>query len=308
MHSLLRLILPVLALTAVSAAAAAAPLVLPFDFSRSALALSVTVRGTPLHVLLDTGVNPSVIDLRQADALGISVDRGDGGEATGFGDGRGAAIFPSHIDRLRIAGRDFAPVEALATDMTGISAGYGRRLDAILGYSFLSDKTVLVDYPRRLLAFLDDGAEAAPLTSGCRTRWSTPLTLVDSFPVIPDFRFGDATAPVSLDTGSNGGIALFRSALALPGLQSALSEQGSVTHAGARGAAKAKTYALAAPVGFGPFTLPAGQAVMLHKMEGSADTRVANVGNTLLEALHLTVLFDYRAGRMTFYGDCPGRS
>lgn len=307
MHSLLRHILPVLALT-VTSAAAAAPLVLPFDFSRSALALSVTVRGTPLHVLLDTGVNPSVIDLARADALGIGVDRGDGGEATGFGDGRGAAIFPSRIDGLRIAGRDFTPVEALATDMAGISAGYGRRLDAVLGYSFLSDKTVLVDYPRRLLAFLDDAAEAVPLTSGCRSRWSTPLTLVDSFPVIPDFRFGDTTAPVSLDTGSNGGIALFQSALALPGLQSALSEQGSVSHAGARGAAKAKTYALGTPVGFGPFTLPAGQAVMLHKMEGSADTRVANVGNKLLDALHLTVLFDYRAGRMTFYGDCPGRS
>jgi hypothetical protein len=39
---------------------------LPFDFSRSEIELEVTVKGERLHVLLDTGVDPSVIDLSRA--------------------------------------------------------------------------------------------------------------------------------------------------------------------------------------------------------------------------------------------------
>lgn len=46
-----------------------------------AVEVDVSVHGTPLHKLLDTGVNPSVIDLTTADKLGLPVDRGDGGEA-----------------------------------------------------------------------------------------------------------------------------------------------------------------------------------------------------------------------------------
>ena len=41
----------------------------PFDFSHHAIGLNVTVKGKPLYVLLDTGVDPSVIDLGRASLL-----------------------------------------------------------------------------------------------------------------------------------------------------------------------------------------------------------------------------------------------
>ena len=96
---------------------------------------------------------------------------------------------------------------------------------------------------------------------------------------------------------------LFRSR-ALPGVRAALRVTGVVTHAGARGAASAKAYALDEPIGFGPFSLPPGQAVTVRDEVGSATTRIANVGNPTYAALKLKVLLDYRARRMTFYGDC----
>lgn len=288
-------------------AAATAPVVVPFDFSRGAIDLAVSVRGTPLRMILDTGVDPSLVDMARAKALDLKIDHGDGGDPSGFGDGQGAKVFPAKIEGLTIGGQAFGPFEALASDTSGLSAGYGRPLDGILGYSFLDRRIVLLDYPGARLAILSRAAQAKPMTATCKTRWSTPMKTVDSFPIIPGFRLGGAVAPVSLDTGSNGAVGLYASALDLPGVKPALAEGEAITRTGARGEAKAKAYTFGAPVGFGPFTLPPGQPMTLYGGEpGSKTTRVANVGNKLMAAMKLKVLFDYRARRMTFYGDCAG--
>jgi hypothetical protein len=281
-----------------------AAVVVPFDFARFAIGLDVTVKGRPLYMLLDTGVDPSLIDLDQARALGLPVDRHDGGEASGFGAGKGATVFPSRIEGLAIGGRGFARFDALASDMRGISTAYGRRLDGVLGLSFLQDKAVLIDYPHRRLAIFTRAGEAASTVGTCRLRWSVPLRTVEGFPVIPGFRLGAAAAPVSFDTGANGSIGLFRSALELPGVRAAMTERGTVEHTGARGAATGKGYVFDAPVGFGPFTLPPGQPATLHAEAQSVHTRVANIGNRLMDAAHVQVLIDYRGRALTFYGDC----
>ena len=98
-------------------AAAAEPLCVPFDFSRGSIGLHVNVKGVPLFMILDTGVDPSVIDLSRADALGLKVDRAAGGEATGGGDAKQARAFPVTLSNLTISGRPFASFDALAMDM-----------------------------------------------------------------------------------------------------------------------------------------------------------------------------------------------
>lgn len=287
-----------------AAAPARGPTSTPFDFSKATIGLNVKVKGKPLHMILDTGVDPSIIDLATADELGLKVDHGDGGEASGFGDGKGAVVFPTEIEGLAIDGTSFGKFDALATNMGGLSASLGRKLDGVLGYSFLTDKTVLIDYPASKLSILSRASDAAYLRKACAKRWSTPLRTVDSFPIIPDFRFGNAKAPVSLDTGSTGYIGLFQSALDLPGAREALAEAGTITRTGARGEAKSRTYRFNSPIGFGPFTVPPGQVVSTYSEKGSTDTRVANVGNKLLAAMKLKLLLDYHGKAMTFYGDC----
>ena len=299
------LIVATFALALTGVAAHAASLSIPFDFSHSEIGLDVTVKGTPLYMILDTGVDPSAIDLARADALSLKVDRKAGGEASGEGDAKTAAVFPATIEGLAIAGRAFAPVDMLATDMSALSAHYGRRLDGVLGYSFLSDKTVLIDYAARKLTILDRPADATGAIHVCRAHWSTPLTSFkdNSIPAIRAFRFGNASGAISLDTGSNGGITLYQRALDLPGLRAALVEKGVATSVGARGTSTSKTYVLNMPVGFGPFTLPAGQLVSLRNAPG-VDERVANIGNKLFAAMKLKMLLDYRAKVMTFYSRC----
>jgi len=59
---MLMLMLPLLAahvLANPAPSVASATVVVPFDFSRSAIGVDVTIKGTPLYMILDTGVDPS---------------------------------------------------------------------------------------------------------------------------------------------------------------------------------------------------------------------------------------------------------
>jgi hypothetical protein len=279
---------------------------IPFDFSRSAIGIDVTVHGTPLFVILDTGVDPSVIASPRAESLGLKLDRASGGEASGYGESKSATVYPTTIDGLAIRGRSFAPIDALTADTTAMSRGYGRDIDGVLGYSFLKDKIILINYAAQRVWILDRAADAGPVVGLCRTHWSTGMQFLDhdNTPIIPNFRFGSASGPITVDTGSNGGISLFDRALESPDVKAVLVEQGEIEHAGARGVAKSKTYSFKAPVGFGPFSLPAGQGVVQLKAESPEDKRFANIGNRLFAEMKLTILLNYRAKRLSFYGSC----
>jgi hypothetical protein len=280
---------------------------IPFDFSHRAIGLDVTVHGMPLFVLLDTGVDPSVIATARAESLGLKVDRASGGEASGYGESKSAIVYPTTIDGLAIRGRSFAPIDALTADTTAVSRGYGRDIDGVLGYSFLKDKIVLINYSAQRVWILDRAADAGPVVRPCRTRWSTAIQFLDhdNTPIIPNFRFGSSSGPITLDTGSNGGIGLFDRALESPNVNAALVEQGESEHTGARGTAKSRTYSFQAPVGFGPFSVPAGQRVDRLKAESPDDKRFANIGNRLFAEMKLTILLNYRTKKLTFYGSCP---
>ncbi len=300
------ILIAAMALTGWVSKSAARPLTVPFAFDRGELAFDAEIDGHPVFVMLDTGVDPSGIDLATAERLGLLVEKRAGGEASGEGDGRSAMAYPSRIVGLSIAGRRFAPFVALASDMTGLSEGYGRPLHAVLGYSFLRRHAVLVDYPNNRLSFIDRRADVGALTRGCGTHWEQPLRLLKglNWPVISGFHIGAATAPVSLDTGSNAGVALYQSALALPGVRAALTNAGTVEHGGFRGSARISAYTFNAGIGFGPFELPPGQAVTVRSEIGSPSTRVANVGNQVLARMRLKMLVDYPGRRIAFWGSC----
>jgi hypothetical protein len=304
MQNAARVIAAALVASLLARGAMCAPLVVPFDFSRSELGLKVSIKGEPLNAILDTGVDPSLVDLADAKALGLKFNQGDAGEAGGFGDGRGMTVFPAEIAGLTIGQREFPPFDALASDMTSLSHDDQPKLSMVLGYSFLSDKIVLIDYVKDTLAILDTPDQSKAMVSKCHVRWSIPLTTLESYPVIPNFRFGKTVGPVTLDTGSNGGIGLFGAAMTLPGMKANLIHVGSTVRRGARGASKVQEFTLNESVGFGPFTQPPGETVFIHNQEGAAEKRVANIGNALLKDLKIKMLLDYRHRFMTFYGRC----
>lgn len=281
------------------------PLRVPFDFSRSEIGVAGTIKGTPVYTLLDSGVDPSTIDLGRARALHLKIDQAHGGEISGTGSGKGPPAFPTAIEGLTIAGRDFPGFEALAVNLDSISSRYGRRIDAVLGFSFLKGKVVLIDYPAHLLEIGASPADANVSTRSCRMKWSADLRLIpgENWPSFAAFRLGPVSAPVTLDTGSNSYLMLYRGALALPRLRATLVGEGTTRAGGFRGGSTRRKYSFSAPLGFGPFSLTPGASVMLDDVPGP-DGVVANAGNKLFDALKVKMLLDYRAHRMAFFGDC----
>jgi hypothetical protein len=288
-------------------ATAAAPLSVPFDFSRHEIGVNVAVKGMPLFALLDTGVEPSIVDLARARALGLPVDTAHGDKGNGFGSAK-PTTFPGTITNLRIGGRTFADVEALTLDATPVSKGYGRAIDVVLGYSFLKDKAVLIDYPATTLTLLAGAKEGEALTRQCRKHYSIPLAFLgdNHWPVISQFRIGAVTAPVTLDTGSGRQIGFFQTALQVKGIRDAMTVTGTDVGTAIGGKITSRTAILRVPVGFGPFVLPVGEKVSLLPTNGTSEKVVANLGNAALAKLTPKMLLDYVGKTVSFYGDCGG--
>ncbi len=163
---------------------------------------------------------------------------------------------------------------------------------------------MLLDYPARTLTIFDAGAQVDTQRAKCRKVWGARLKSYpgDTIPIV-ELGIGRARLPVSVDTGSNGGVELYKRALEEPEVKAALVEMGSTTETGNRGAYTAKIYKLNAPVRLGPFVLPAGQTVTLSGNSGSHETRLANVGNKLFASMQVKLLLDYRKNRIAFLGD-----
>jgi hypothetical protein len=302
--SKLRFTAGIAAVTLLSTTASAAPpVVVPFDFARHTISLTVKVHGTPLLMFLDTGVDPSAIDTARARALGLKIDFTGGGEASGAGDAQHVMVYPTAITGLTVGGHAFPPVVALAADYKDISNAYGRQVDGTLGHSFLTGRAVLFDYPARTVAIADSEAELAPQIRACSRAWRMKLRSFkgDTIPIV-DMGIGGAHLPASIDTGSNGTVELFQRALDQPAIKAALVQAGTTKNTGARGVYTVKVYRLNAPISLGPFVLPPGQSVMLKSDAGSADTRLANVGNKLLASMGVKMLVDYRGNQIAFLG------
>ena len=45
----------------------------PFDFSQSEIAIDAKVNSEPVYILLDTGVDPSAIDLQRAESVHLRI-------------------------------------------------------------------------------------------------------------------------------------------------------------------------------------------------------------------------------------------
>ena len=299
-------LLVALALTALPTASIASvlPITVPFDFSRHVIGLNVIVRDARLFMLLDTGVEPSIVSLATAKALNLPMDRSQASQGSGFGSGK-AVAYPATIDHLRI-GREFGDVEAMTLDTSATSKRYGRSIDGVLGDSFLKDKTVLIDYRASTITLLADSKQADALTRQCRKHFSIPLLFLgdNHWPVIAEFRIGAVTAPATLDTGSSRSIGFFQTALQMKGLRDALKVVGTNIGASVGGSFTSSTAVLGVPVGFGPFSLPAGETVSLLPTNGQSDKVVANIGNQAFAELTPKLLLDYAGKRISFFADC----
>jgi predicted aspartyl protease len=271
----------------------------PFGFERNQIALDVEMHGTgPFRMLLDTGVDPSAVDLSTALKVGIPVDLDSAGVAEGVGNER-PSVYSATIKSLRVGGWAFGDVPAAAFSMEGLSEAFGRPLHGVLGYSFLQGKVLQIDYAERLVRIVLDDRSAREAFSIPADAYRLPLEFVDEGVLIPriaELRVNGRVIPVSLDTGSSLTVELFAGVVAELGLEQAVADARSASVRGARGQAAVKVLQFDS-VGLGPLTVSPLEGRVADRA-GDRNTRLGNLGNGFLQNFVLTL--DYREGEVFF--------
>ena len=273
---------------------------IPFVFEKDQVVIEVTLGANGTRsFLLDTGTNPSVIDLKTAEALAIPL-----GKASDSGEGAGTK--PMSVRRCLLPALHIGPIsvtglEAAAADLSALSTGFGRRIDGVLGYGFLKDKIITIDYAAKMLTFYP----AAGVDRGDLFRRGTGRKVVP-FEFYGDDRTpcarllsvgGSASLRVTLDTGSSGFAAVYYGAAKRLGWKSRIDEAPVRSNEGYRGSFPSAVI-VSDTLSFAGFDLgPAEVAVPLpgsNYGDDGAELVDGNVGNALLSKFRITLDYPNR--------------
>ncbi|MBV8760282.1 MAG: retropepsin-like domain-containing protein [Deltaproteobacteria bacterium] len=168
----------------------------PFDLAFGGLVfVDVTVNGTPMAFVLDTGAESTVLNASRLGALGLTAT---GTFAAGAGGGDVTVGYVPHVT-YAVGGAVIRDQIVSAINLDDLEKPLGRKLDGILGYDFLSRFVVELDYGRKQLRLRDRAtyhhAGGTPL----------PITLEDSTPYVDAQLELPKVAPLTghftLDTG-----------------------------------------------------------------------------------------------------------
>jgi len=122
----------------------------PCEFVDNVIYLSVTINGHGgLFMTLDTGTNPSAIDLAKAKMLGLPLSAAIG-DAKGFGTGT-VPTQRTTIDSLNASGIEARHVEFEALNLSAKTASSAKPVIGLLGYSFLRGRIIEIDYRNKRL-------------------------------------------------------------------------------------------------------------------------------------------------------------
>ena len=267
--------------------------------SKGIMLISATVKGSDSYgAFIDTGVDPSVVDLSFARAFGLPVDESVSGEAEGSGDGQGLLVMQAIIEGLSLNNRQFDTIDAVAADLSSFGSALNSDLVLILGYSFLQDRIVRFDYQAREILIADSQSALPPPRTPITKEHHVPLRFNSAEDVIPVFEIRVQGEPVivSLDTGISGGVEFYGSAVDRLGLEQVADAGEQETHRGARGSRTVSAGVLDV-ISVGPFDVENARVSFSDK-KPSGEAREGNAGNAFLRNFVVTV--DYVNGELVF--------
>ncbi|MBV9009122.1 MAG: aspartyl protease family protein [Verrucomicrobia bacterium] len=165
------------------------------EFVDNVVYLPVTINGHGgLFMTLDTGTNPSAIDVAKAKMLGLPLSA-PAGDAKGFGTGT-VTTQRTTVDRLNVSGIEARQVEFDALDLSAKTAAAAKPIIGLVGYSFLGDRTIQIDYPHKRLRVYAQPPAAPP------NAMVLPLELDHGVPVI-DVELAGQKSHALVDTGGS---------------------------------------------------------------------------------------------------------
>ena len=207
-----------LPLTGVVAQSAKAPVEVPFEFLSHQIVVQVKVGGKgPFNMLLDTDTDPSAIDATTARELGLDIGS-RGSPATGGG-AQTATVYPTRLATVELGTISAHDVTAAVIDLKKISEKLGKPVQGVLGYSFLKDRIIQIDYPNSKIRFFTESPyPRIALAPNTVNTIAFPLRREDGVVLIDSVFINNEKFRATLDTGSSSSFSLTPEAVALLGL------------------------------------------------------------------------------------------
>jgi len=177
--------------------------ILQFEYLKNQVVLSVYIgEKGPFNMLLDTGVDPSAVDFETAKELRLPIDKSKSGNAEGRGNDKVVA-FPTSIENLKLSEKNYGTIEALTLDLEKLGKPLGIKLHGILGYSFLKDKIIRIDYQKQNLQILNSSSDLNKIVSHNAYISEYITDGEDMIPILTGFEMNGKKFKASLDTGSS---------------------------------------------------------------------------------------------------------
>src|SRR6185295_18571193 len=148
----------------------------PFELANDLIVLKVRVNSSrPLHFIFDTGASISVMDPQSAKALGLRAKGKLNLDATG-GSVQSGLIGPVSLSLVGVT----VFKQPLATiDLDAFAPLFGYKIDGVIGYDFIKNFVVEIDYAASLLNLYETGSYKY---SGAGE--SIPIELVEKTPFV----------------------------------------------------------------------------------------------------------------------------
>lgn len=207
---------------------------IPFDFYKNEIILQVKVNDKDsLNMMLDTGTDPSAIDLNTARELGLKL------QPLGKpGSGGGTDVNLTYYTKLpvvEVGGLSVKNLEALALDLSKVSARLGKPLHGVLGHSLLNGRIVQIDYPNRVLRIYSQSPFSKALNQSNTANRTVLRFHYNDNVLVDDVLVNGKKLVANFDTGSDGSFQLTPAAVSYLGLQDAFDRARASTGVGFNG-------------------------------------------------------------------------
>jgi predicted aspartyl protease len=265
----------------------------PFELSHNEIVVAVKIGGKgPFSMLVDTDTDPSAIDLATARDLGLNM--GSKGFPASGGGTEANVVYLTRLPLVELGDIAAKEVSAAAIDLSKIAGKLGRPIHGVLGYTFLRDRIVQIDYPASRIRFYSEPPYPPGIQYTPNTVNRVALTFRYEDGVLIDAVYVNGQKMrATLDTGSSGTFALTPDAVKMLALEEYLQDAQTEESVGYNGAYQRKIGVLKF-VRIGRLSVDQAQATFWLPGTGHDHKKFqVNIGNGFLK--DYVVTFDFRS-------------